>query len=342
MTKNKECRQENKAAYLADGLKRLGYQYIESYYGHKGIDKEDRVVQSVMNGAIQELQEALTIQHNMEDTAGLSEENVVQDKQEAADCPLNWNHVLIQSMMICKNNGVLPWYIAKLLAFMLLGKNHDSSAALQESVQENGVKNTIITQCSLENEPEIVQLVADQCALIEQDKVEDEAKVKLMKQAFETGFNNEKKYGGCAQCTLLSMFDLFGRRNDLLFQSASALAGGMGLCGDGACGGYSGGIMYMGLIVGRRLDYLDNGDNETKAKANEMAQVLRKKYLETYGSVICANLHKKIFGRSFDLRVKQEKDMFKQAGAHIGKCTALIGMSCAWISEIIYDYGYAE
>lgn len=331
MTENKECRQVNKAAYLAEDLKVLGYQYIESYFRNKGIDKQDGVVQLVMQGAMQELQEAAAL-HDMQSC----------DKRDINIECLNNDHVLIQSMMICKNNGVLPWYTAKLLGFMLLSKNNDSSEAMQESEYKNGVKNTIITQCGLADEPEIAQLVADQCVLIKQDKDEDEAKVKLMKKAFQTGFNNEKKYGGCAQCTLLSMFDLLGRRNEQLFQSASALAGGMGLSGDGACGGYSGGIMYMGLVVGRRIDHLDDGDNEAKYKANELAQALREKYIETYGSVICANLHKKIFGRSFNLRAAEEKVMFKQAGAHIGKCTALIGMSCAWISEILYDYRYAH
>jgi hypothetical protein len=138
------------------------------------------------------------------------------------------------------------------------------------------------------------------------------------------------------------MFQVFGRKNNTLFQSASALAAGMALSGDGACGGYSGGIMYMGSIVGRRLEHLDDGDKEAKNASYRMAQMLRDRFMDTFGSVICADVHQAIFGRSFCLRTTAVKEEFEAAGAHTTKCTAVIGTVCAWLAEIIYDSGYTE
>lgn len=38
-----------------------------------------------------------------------------------------------------------------------------------------------------------------------------------------------------------------------------------------------------------------------------MAAALHDKYIEKYGTVICAEIHKKIFGRSFYLRDDEQK-----------------------------------
>ena len=64
-----------------------------------------------------------------------------------------------------------------------------------------------------------------------------------LKKAYDLGFEYEKVCKGCSQCVLAAIQDLFAARNDDVFRAASGLAGGAGLCGDGCCGGYSGGVM---------------------------------------------------------------------------------------------------
>ena len=252
--------------------------------------------------------------------------------------------ILIRSAKKCKNNGVLPYHTTAILAYALLmdSEGDDSAAVIQEYVCDHGLKRAIREYCGLEHEPEIVQLIVDQHAKIQNGYVDDQEKIALMKRAYHRGFNNEKVYKGCAQCTLLTMFELFGRRNDTLFQSASALAAGMALSGDGACGGYSGGIMYMGSIIGRRLEHLEDGDKAAKEMSYRMAQMLRDRFLGAYGSVICADVHTAIFGRAFSLRTQEVKDAFEEAGAHTTKCTTVIGTVSTWLAEIIYDCGYGR
>lgn len=253
------------------------------------------------------------------------------------------NGILIRSAKKCKDNGILPYHIAAILAHGLLmdSENDERAAAIQAYVCGHGLKSAIIKYCGLEHDPELVQLIADQYGKIQQGCIEDQEKIALMKSAYHIGFNSEKTYKGCAQCTLLTMFQLFGRRSDTLFQSASALAAGMALSGDGACGGYSGGIMYMGTIIGRRLEHLEDGDKAAKEMSYRMAQMLRYRFLSTYGSVICADVHTQIFGQPYCLRTQEVKNAFEQAGAHTTKCTAVIGTVSAWLAEIIYDCGYA-
>jgi len=157
-----------------------------------------------------------------------------------------------------------------------------------------------------------------------------------IKKAYDLGFQYEKDYHGCAQSTIAAVQDSLGLRNDFVFKAASGLAGGCGGLGDGMCGGYSGGSMVMCTFFGRRRDKFDN-DNEYKECSNKMVKLLHDKFIEEYGSIICSEIQKSIFGRHYNLLDQKEKDLFEKDGAHIDKCTAVVGNASAWAIEILLN-----
>jgi C_GCAxxG_C_C family probable redox protein len=164
-----------------------------------------------------------------------------------------------------------------------------------------------------------------------------------MKRAYHLGYTGEKTYKGCAQSTLGAMFRLTGRVNEELFQCASGFSGGMAICGDGACGGYAGGLLYMGSLVGRRYyKMMEDGDKEAQYASYDMAQRLHDRLIETYGSVTCRDIHTQIFGRDYCLRTKVIREDFESAGAHTTKCTNVVATACAYVAEILYDTGYID
>jgi len=71
-----------------------------------------------------------------------------------------------------------------------------------------------------------------------------------------------------------------------------------------------------------------------------LAEVLVSPFIETYGNVVCKEIHNKIFGKSYILRTKDVRDEFEEAGAHLDKCTTVIGMSVMWVAEILMDENY--
>ena len=165
-------------------------------------------------------------------------------------------------------------------------------------------------------------------------------KAKLIKRAFETGFNYEKNYRGCAQCTLATFFEMTGHTEPVLFQAASGLSAGIGINGDGSCGGYTGGVLFMSSLIGRRLDRIPiDTDRPAQLKSYEMAQKLHDKFIESYGSVTCADIHKRIFGKSYCLREQGVSEAFEEAGAHVDKCTTVVGNACSWVAEILIEEG---
>jgi len=159
-------------------------------------------------------------------------------------------------------------------------------------------------------------------------------KINYIKKAFELGFLYEKKYRGCAQCTIAAIQDSLGIKNDYIFKAASTLGGGIGKLTDGACGGYSGGAIMISASFGRERNKFSN-DEENKFCSNQLTIKLHQKFIDTYDSVICREIHGKIFGRIFNLWDEEEKKEFERLGAHQVKCTNIVANAAAWTTELI-------
>ena len=163
-----------------------------------------------------------------------------------------------------------------------------------------------------------------------------ENKEALIQKAYETGFQAEKDYGGCGQCTMIGIIDTLGIENPLLVKSATGLAGGHGRMCDGTCGGYTGGSLVMASIFGRRQSAMD-GDIEDKTTAYDMTLKLRESFIQEYGSVTCADIHKVKFGRNYNMWSQVEMDQFNADGAHTDKCTSVVGKAAAASVKIILE-----
>ncbi len=161
-------------------------------------------------------------------------------------------------------------------------------------------------------------------------------KQELLDQAARTGLEYEKKYGGCAQCTIAAVQDTLGLKNDALFKAASGLAGGCGGTCDGVCGGLSGGIMIMSSCFGRSRAGFDTEDDE-KLCSSRMAKELHQKFVDTYGSAICKEIHGEIFGRTFNFWDAEDRQAFDDAGAHTEKCPSVVANASRWSMELILE-----
>jgi hypothetical protein len=86
----------------------------------------------------------------------------------------------------------------------------------------------------LDQEADLTQLIIDQYQEASSGRSisEDEDRISLLKRAYELGFEKEKNYKGCAQCTLAALFELTGKKEETLFQASSGLSGGVGLNGN--------------------------------------------------------------------------------------------------------------
>ncbi len=161
-------------------------------------------------------------------------------------------------------------------------------------------------------------------------------KDKRIEKAYELGFSYEKQFKGCAQCTIAAIQDTLDIKNDEIFRAASSLAMGGGLTCAGACGGVSGGAMMISHLYGRRKEFFE-GDDEMKITSHRLTRELHQRFIDTYGTVICGEIHQKIFGRNYDIRIPEEKLQFNEDGAHRDKCTSVVAKAAAWTVELILE-----
>lgn len=231
--------------------------------------------------------------------------------------------------------GEYTYYISKVIALWFLTQKGEVS----DLIKSIGIKDAIRKYCGIEFEHELIQMVAEAFEALPDLGIGDEPKIEIMKKAYRRGDHYEKVNRGCAQCHMAAVSDVTGKEDLVMFRAANGLAAGMGLLGDGVCGGYSGGILSLGLFAGRRKEFFD-GDKEEKDLITKLVGKLHEKYIETYDSVICHDIHKDIFGRAFHIMRPDEKVAFEEAGAHsLDKCPTVVATSAAWVAEILYDEG---
>jgi C_GCAxxG_C_C family probable redox protein len=158
----------------------------------------------------------------------------------------------------------------------------------------------------------------------------------LEKKAYDLGYEYEARYRNCAQCTIAAVQDTLGISGDEVFRSAGTMGGGIATCCDGPCGGYSGGAMMIGSLWGRRRDRFD-GDLENKARSGRLALALHDFFVKEYGTVICREMHRKIYGRTFNLHDEADKAAFDAAGAHTTGCTLVVAKAAAATIRLILE-----
>jgi hypothetical protein len=125
-----------------------------------------------------------------------------------------------------------------------------------------------------------------------------------------------------------------------VFKAATGLAGGGALTGVGACGGYAGGVMVLGQLAGReRADFEDAGG--VRFHAFDLAKGLADRFVAEFGSTICREVQTGVFGRSFNLRDRDDFARFEAAGAHDDKCPEVVGKAARMAVEIILEAGLA-
>lgn len=152
--------------------------------------------------------------------------------------------------------------------------------------------------------------------------------------AYNLGFEYEAKYGACSQCTILAIMETLGRKNEDVFKASFGFAGGIGSLSE-SCGALAAGIMKISLKHGRELKNLTAQTEEERRDCMQMVRDLHARYLAEYETTKCADVHMKLFGRTFDQWDPEEFDEFLRLGGHVDKCTAVVGNVARWTVEIL-------
>lgn len=131
----------------------------------------------------------------------------------------------------------------------------------------------------------------------------------------------ERDYSGCAQSVLGALQEEFGIGNKESFKAASVLAGGIARQGE-TCGAIVGALSALGLVNGReRIEDTEvfKAAMDSSVKVSARFREEMKKQFSLKGEVqstLCWHIQEMVYGRSFDLRNKDEYQAFLDAGGH--------------------------
>jgi C_GCAxxG_C_C family probable redox protein len=158
----------------------------------------------------------------------------------------------------------------------------------------------------------------------------------LLDKAYQLGFDYEKTYKGCSQCTIAAVQDTLNIKEDGVFKAATGLAAGGGLTGIGVCGGYVGGVMMISLFCGReRSNFAD--PERKRFKSFELARRFGQLYTQKLGSIICRDIQTIRFGRPYYIADAEDFQKFEDAGGHVDKCTDVVGVAARLAVKFMLD-----
>jgi C_GCAxxG_C_C family probable redox protein len=155
----------------------------------------------------------------------------------------------------------------------------------------------------------------------------------ILKKVYDLAYKYEAERGSCPQCVISAIFETLGIGDPKTIQAADSMAGGSALSTKGTCGALVGGLLAIGAVVGRT--YEDFSAGETKRRVFQYSKKLYDRFVKEYGSPVCQDIHKKLFGKTFNLLDPKDYEEFDKAGAHVDKCTSVSGNTAKWAAEII-------
>jgi len=126
----------------------------------------------------------------------------------------------------------------------------------------------------------------------------------------------------CAQSVLLTMFEHWNGKNELIPKIATAFGGGIGRCGS-ICGVLTGGVMALGIRYGTNEPSVEN-----RLKAYELAHKFYKQFERQHGSVLCRELI------VYDLSNPEELEKARKAKVFEEKCVNFVKKAVATLVEL--------
>jgi len=167
------------------------------------------------------------------------------------------------------------------------------------------------------------------------DTINNYTKPQAMDKAFKTAFEGETNRFCCSQETFHAVSSILGFKNQLLFKFLSAFEGGSAIMTTGNCGAFSAGLAVFSYFFGRSYELWEK--KEMDCKSSYLGQELYKRFQDEHGSIICKDILKNIFGRTFDFNKEDELACYEEMGGHAFVCPTICGLSAAWTIDLIWD-----
>ena len=142
----------------------------------------------------------------------------------------------------------------------------------------------------------------------------------------------------CSRSTLAGLAEVFDFIPEELVTASGCLCGGTGSA-SGSCGAYCAGLLAVGLRfnapISREAECPD--EDIFGETTGAVMSAYRDCFMETFGTVLCPEIHKRLFGRSFDLLREEDRQAFFELEGHVQKCGEVVREAARIAAEMIVE-----
>lgn len=140
----------------------------------------------------------------------------------------------------------------------------------------------------------------------------------------------EGMYGNCAQSVLYALREDFPLVSVIPLHALTAMSG-IALRGE-TCGAVGGALLAIGALAAPEDASFLEALPDTLSQATKFCDAFE----DEFGSLVCRNIHTKVFGRHYDLLDPVQQQEFIEVGGLI-KCRAPVETASRIVAEIVLD-----
>ena len=160
-------------------------------------------------------------------------------------------------------------------------------------------------------------------------KIDPGSREKILDRVAWAAYYNDRVYEGCSRSVLQALQTHLHLGDGEALRASTALAGGVARMGE-TCGALTGGIMAIGLVLGRE----ELEDIQAYRNAMQVSYEMYHRFKEEMGSTICFEIQTNLFGRSFDFKREEEAEEWYKANG-LEKCPMVCGIAARIAADLI-------
>jgi C_GCAxxG_C_C family probable redox protein len=160
-------------------------------------------------------------------------------------------------------------------------------------------------------------------------RVEPGAREKLLDRVAWDAYYNDRVYEGCSRSVLQALQSHLHLGDGGALKASTALAGGVARMGEN-CGALTGGIMAIGLVLGRE----ELEDIQAYRDTMEASYEMYDRFKAELGNTMCLEIQKTLLGRGFDFKIEEESEAWYKAGG-LQKCPLVCAIAARIAGDII-------
>lgn len=158
----------------------------------------------------------------------------------------------------------------------------------------------------------------------------------LIKKAVDAGVAAQIRDDICSRSAMHGLSQVFDFIPEELVTASLSLAGGCG-AGSGSCGAYCAGLLAVGMRFNSTMAQERENPEAIEGGCRKFVEY-RDRFLAERGTILCPELHKQVFGRSYVFTDPDQHAAFGALEGHEVKCAEVVASAVKVACEMILDH----